>query len=84
MALIRKKQDRDILFPQKVGMFGYNCRIGKCDFIKTGEYEPHQLLFGIGFSVPCVIILVSYSIIWYHVRASTKLLNQLGYVRLMS
>jgi hypothetical protein len=37
----------------KMGTFGYNCRLGKCDFVPTKDTTTPQVLFyGIGFTLP--------------------------------
>ena len=65
---------------QTVGLLGYNCRSGKCDFLSEDEVSPHVIFYMIGFSVPCAVIMLSYLVIWCYVRASTHFLRKTGYV----
>ncbi len=52
-----------------MGTFGYNCRLGKCDFVATEDTNAPQVLFyGIGFTLPCLLTTVSYICIWAYVR----------------
>ena len=47
------------------GSYGYNPRIGKCDFLSVkSQVKPHIVFYVIGFSLPCASILISYFIIW--------------------
>ena len=55
---------------QVFGSFGYNCQVGKCDFIAINpeDVSPHKIFYGIGFTIPCSIIFVCYPLLWYHTR----------------
>ena len=59
------------------GEFGYDHILGKCDYINPDSYHvhPRQLFLGIGFSVPMVVILVSYFTIWRTTRKSSSFLK---------
>ena len=48
------------------GRFGYDSRLGKCDFQDTGDtlIHPHKLFLGVGFIIPFILIMVSYFTIW--------------------
>lgn len=67
-----------LVFFNVIGDFGYNCRSGKCDYIETPEdpVNPQQFYFGIGFSIPCVVIIVCYLTIWCYVKHSTTYLKK--------
>ena len=70
------------VFLQPSTDFGYNCLMGKCDFIPTGEhplpvFERHpwiveKLPFLTTFLIPCALITVSYLVIWRHIRNTQK------------
>ncbi|XP_023331522.1 protein trapped in endoderm-1 isoform X2 [Eurytemora carolleeae] len=59
------------------GQFGYNRKMGKCDFLELNENDPHVLFYTVGFLVPLCILLVSYAIIWRMSRESSKFLKTL-------
>ena len=62
------------------GTFGYNCGLGQCDFINTPDHQtfPQTYFVAIAYYVPFLAIVVSYSIIWWYVRASTQYLSSAG------
>ena len=63
---------------QVYGGFGYNCALGKCDFItKPGDpIHPNILYFCIAFGLPCLIIIFSYSIILRKAKSSRSSLRR--------
>ena len=66
---------------QTIGDFGYNCMIGKCDFmhINGSNTYPRQILYGIGFTVPCIATTFSYLVIWYYMWSNHKYLKTVGH-----
>ncbi|XP_059083231.1 protein trapped in endoderm-1-like [Tigriopus californicus] len=60
------------------GKFGYNCMVGKCDFISQVDeaIEPHVFFYAIGFGIPCFVILISYCVIWCYAKNSAKYLRK--------
>ena len=55
------------------GTFGYNCKVGKCDFISLNEVlYPRVILYGIGFTIPCILTTISYSIIWWYIFSTNR------------
>ena len=72
-----------ISFYQKLlGTFGYNCAQGKCDLLPAvGQLvNPQAIFFGIGFSIPCLMVTMSYFLIWQYALESSSRLKRLGYV----
>ncbi len=65
------------VFEKAVGKLGYHCRRGKCDLLRT-NIDPNVYVHGVGFAVPGVIILLSYVLIWCHVRRSSRFLRNVG------
>ena len=65
---------------QDFGTFGYNCRIGKCDFVarEGSNMYPRVFLYGVGFTVPCILTVLSYGIIWWYVWCNDKYLKNVG------
>ena len=61
-----------------MGGFGYNCGVGKCDFVRLdGDVvDPHVIFYGIACGVPCLIIITSYTLIWKHARHSSRYLRK--------
>ena len=59
------------------GKFGYDPELGKCDYLNVGKssIHPRQLFLGIGFTVPMVIIVVSYFTIWRTTIKSSSFLK---------
>lgn len=63
--------------------FGFNCLMGKCDFIPTGKQSllPAWLVYKIPiggtFFVPCFLMMGSYLMIWLHLRKSQKEKDQM-------
>lgn len=52
--------------------------IGKCDFLRVqlDRIDPHLVFYSVAFGIPCVIILISYSVIWCYAKNSAKYLRQ--------
>ena len=57
------------------GTFGYNVRLGKCDYLSDSEarddwseeddkIRPRVLFLSVGFILPMIMIVVSYFTIW--------------------
>ena len=70
-----------ISFYQKfLGTFGYNCAQGKCDLLPAvGQLvNPQAIFFGIGFSIPCLMVTMSYFLIWQYALESSSRLKRLG------
>ena len=66
----------------ELGSFGYNCRVGKCDFIpgSNGQKNLYQIYaYGIGFSIPCIMTTVSYIIISWYIGSTNKYLKEVGH-----
>lgn len=58
---------------QIYGKFVYNERTDECDFSDQTQYgqTPRKLFLSLGFLLPCVVIIVSYSYIFYKARQSS-------------
>lgn len=56
-------------FVQIYGKFVYNYRTDECDFSDQTEHglAPRKLFLSLGFLLPCIVIIVSYSYIFYKV-----------------
>ncbi|XP_013793783.1 protein trapped in endoderm-1-like [Limulus polyphemus] len=54
------------------GEFGLNDETFSCTILRRNGHSPKKFLFIIGFLVPCVVIIVSYSCIFYKVRHSRR------------
>ena len=62
------------------GEFGYNKRMRRCDYIKTGEkVHPRTLFFSLAFTIPLCMICVSYLKIWLTVTTSSSHLKPKWY-----
>ena len=59
----------------RYGTFGYNVRLGKCDYLSESEarddwseeddkIHPRVLFLSVGFILPMIMIVVSYFTIW--------------------
>ncbi|XP_063614547.1 protein trapped in endoderm-1-like [Penaeus indicus] len=55
------------------GHLGYNKDTHECDFMEDtpAKQGPRKLFLGIGFLLPCVVIIASYSYIFYKARQSS-------------
>ena len=64
--------------------FGYNCHVGKCDFIPNnhGNFPYLIYVYGIGFSIPCIMTTMSYIIIYWYIRSTNKYLKEVGHVNI--
>ena len=63
------------------GTFGYNCHLGKCDFIQSEDSSPFLSILQqtiIPFLLPGLITIFSYSYLWYHVRKSQEFMKKNG------
>ena len=66
--------------------FGYNCLMGKCDFIPTGKQNmlPDWLVYkipiGSTFFIPCFLMIGSYVLIWQHLKKTQRQKDQMGNV----
>jgi hypothetical protein len=54
------------------GEFGYRAQSFSCTILKKAGRSPKKFLFVLGFLLPCIIIVVSYSCIFYRVHKSRK------------
>ncbi|XP_015915365.1 protein trapped in endoderm-1 [Parasteatoda tepidariorum] len=54
------------------GEFGYKEKTFSCTILKKNGSSPKKFLFVLGFLLPCVIIVISYSCIFYRVHKSRK------------
>ena len=63
------------LLISRYGTFGYNVRLGKCDYLSDSEarddwseeddkIHPRVLFLSVGFILPMIMIVVSYFTIW--------------------
>jgi hypothetical protein len=72
---------------------GYNCLMGKCNYVPTGK-DPFTAFDGFvgqpvfvglpyltAFLTPCLITLVSYLIVWRHIRNNKKEMKDLGLMK---
>ena len=59
------------------GKFGYDPHLGKCDFIVTepDKIHPRVMFLSIGFIIPMIMIIVSYSTIWRTTVKSSSFLK---------
>ena len=60
------------------GTFGYDYDLGKCDMIDSESrlIHPRALFLGIGFTLPFILIVVSYVTMWWRVVKSDLYLRQ--------
>lgn len=56
----------------KWGEFGYDEPTFSCTILKKDGKSPKKFLFVFGFLLPCIVIVVSYSCIFYRVHKSRK------------
>ncbi|XP_013792844.2 protein trapped in endoderm-1-like [Limulus polyphemus] len=54
------------------GKFGLDEETFSCTILKRNGRSPKKFLFILGFLIPCIVIIVSYSCIFYKVRNSRK------------
>ncbi|XP_063880957.1 uncharacterized protein LOC135111519 isoform X2 [Scylla paramamosain] len=60
----------------KWGRFGFDQRLQTCSIIDEENKSPKQVLFGLGFCVPAIIIIICYSLIFYVIHKSEKRMRQ--------
>ncbi|KAG0700410.1 G-protein coupled receptor moody [Chionoecetes opilio] len=60
----------------KWGRFGFDPRLQTCSIIDDQNKSPKQVLFGLGFCVPAIIIIICYSLIFYVIHKSEKRMRQ--------
>lgn len=60
--------------PQAYGKFGYNDSTDECDFVDSTErgQTPRNVMMFAGYFFPCGVIIVSYALIFYKVRAANN------------
>ncbi|KAK7081216.1 hypothetical protein SK128_002091 [Halocaridina rubra] len=56
----------------KWGRFGFDKKLQTCSIIDEDNKAPKQVLFGLGFCVPAVIIVICYSLIFFVIHRSEK------------
>lgn len=56
----------------KWGRFGFDRRLQTCSIIDEHNKAPKQVLFGLGFCVPAIIIVICYSLIFIVIHKSEK------------
>lgn len=54
------------------GRLGLDPRTFSCTILKKDDKSPKKMLFVVGFILPCVVIIVSYTCIYWKVRQSQK------------
>ncbi|KFM76241.1 G-protein coupled receptor moody, partial [Stegodyphus mimosarum] len=54
------------------GEFGYHAQSFSCTILRKDGRSPKKFLFILGFLLPCLIIVISYSCIFYRVHKSRK------------
>ncbi|KAF2360789.1 G protein-coupled receptor rhodopsin-like [Trinorchestia longiramus] len=54
------------------GRFGLDSWLSTCTILATSDEHPKQALFGLGFCVPALVIVVSYSLIFRTVKKSER------------
>ncbi|XP_064090433.1 G-protein coupled receptor moody-like isoform X2 [Macrobrachium nipponense] len=57
---------------KKWGRFGYDRRLQTCSIIDGDSKAPKQVLFGLGFCVPAIVIVICYSLIFIVIHKSEK------------
>lgn len=55
---------------KKWGRFGFDPRLQTCSILDDNNKSPKQVLFGIGFCVPAIIIVICYSLIFFVIHKS--------------
>lgn len=53
---------------QPPGRFGLDPRLDTCSIIADVGHRPKEALFGLGFCVPALVIVVCYSLIFAAIR----------------
>ena len=57
------------------GVFGYDCRVGYCSMIKDSDKGNKALTYFIGFLLPFIVIVYSYTALWRMARKSSNSLR---------
>ncbi|CAH1103561.1 unnamed protein product [Psylliodes chrysocephalus] len=57
------------------GTLGLNPSTFSCTILRKNDKSPKKMIFLIGFILPCVVIILAYSCIYYSVRKSRKKLK---------
>ncbi|XP_066974186.1 G-protein coupled receptor moody-like isoform X2 [Macrobrachium rosenbergii] len=57
---------------KKWGRFGFDRRLQTCSIIDDNNKAPKQVLFGLGFCVPAIVIVICYSLIFIVIHKSEK------------
>ena len=62
-------------------MFGYNCKLGNCNIISySGEnYNHWATIDGFFTWSPCIVMVLSYSVIWWYIWSNDKYLKGFGH-----
>jgi hypothetical protein len=61
------------------GQLGLDPPTFSCTILKKNGSSPKKMLFAVGFVLPCLVIIISYSCILYRVRKSHQ--NVMGHTR---
>ena len=64
----------DVIEPSVI--FGWNCENGQCSTIKSSDAPIICRLIGLGFVIPAVVVIISYTIIICYVKKSSKYLRK--------
>jgi hypothetical protein len=59
-----------------LGVYGYHCMSGTCNFIPTGPFNPEHYYLALRVYIPSVVVIVSYIVLWKTVKVSSKFLKQ--------
>ncbi|XP_045608301.2 G-protein coupled receptor moody isoform X1 [Procambarus clarkii] len=60
----------------KWGRFGLDRRLQTCSILDDSNKSPKQVLFGLGFCVPAIVIVICYSLIFFVIHKSEKRMRQ--------
>ena len=60
---------------QGYGKFGYNQRLGKCDYMDDDGNTSSIISYSLGFGLPFLMMIVSYFQIWRKTNKSISALN---------
>ncbi|XP_069949224.1 uncharacterized protein [Cherax quadricarinatus] len=60
----------------KWGRFGFDRRLQTCSILDDNNKSPKQVLFGLGFCVPAIVIVICYSLIFFVIHRSEKRMRQ--------
>jgi hypothetical protein len=59
-----------------LGVYGYHCMSGTCNFIPTGTFNPEYYYLVPLLFIPSVVLVVSYIVLWRTVKVSSIFLKQ--------